>query len=179
MTDVGASLASARLVTRRSPASTSSGNGKFKINDVEITYKATDSITSIVNRINASTAGVSAFYDPVQDRLRFSASQTGARTMTLEDTQGNFLAATGVLGATQQLGQNAALQHRLGQQRRPAYQLHQQRLRLHPGRHPRPEVGQRHAGHGDGGPGHPDHDRTTIKIVRRRSSTTPCRRSKT
>lgn len=106
MANVGGSLSSARLATPISGLDTS-GNGKLKINDVEITYKASDSITSIVNRINASTAGVSAFYDPVQDRLRLSASQTGARTMTLEDTQGNFLAATGVLGATQQLGQNA------------------------------------------------------------------------
>jgi flagellar hook-associated protein 2 len=82
-------------------------DGKFKINGVEISYKTTDSITTIVNRINASSAGVSAFYDPVQDKLRLTASQTGARTMTLEETQGNFLAATGVLNATQTLGQNA------------------------------------------------------------------------
>ena len=106
MTDVGASLTSARLVTPIAGLDVG-GNGTFKINDVEIAYKATDSITTIVNRINASTAGVSAFYDPVQDRLRLSASQTGARTMTLQDTQGNFLAATGLAGATQQLGQNA------------------------------------------------------------------------
>ena len=106
VTDVGAALGSARLSTPIAGLDMS-GNGTFKINDVEIAYKATDSITSIVNRINASTAGVSAFYDPVQDRLRLSASQTGARTMTVEDTQGNFLAATGLSGATQQLGQNA------------------------------------------------------------------------
>ena len=106
MTDVTASLTNARLTTPISGLDMN-GNGTFKINDVEIAYKASDSITQIVNRINASTAGVSAFYDPVQDRLRLSASQTGARTMTLEDTQGNFLAATGLAGATQQLGQNA------------------------------------------------------------------------
>jgi len=101
VTNVGASLSSARLVT---PIS---GDGKFRINDVEISYKTTDSMTTIINRINASSAGVAAFYDPVQDRLRLTASQTGASTMTLEDTQGNFLAATGVLNATQTLGENA------------------------------------------------------------------------
>jgi flagellar hook-associated protein 2 len=106
MTNVGASLASSRLTTPVAGYDVS-GNGKFKINDVEITYKASDSITTILNRINSSSAGVTASYDPIQDRIRFSASQTGARTMTLQDTQGNFLAATGVLGATQQLGQNA------------------------------------------------------------------------
>jgi len=81
VTNVGASLSSARLVT---PIS---GDGKFRINDVEISYKTTDSMTTIINRINASSAGAS--------------------TMTLEDTQGNFLAATGVLNATQTLGENA------------------------------------------------------------------------
>jgi flagellar hook-associated protein 2 len=106
VTNVGAVLGSARLTTPIAGLD-GSGNGRFKINDVEISYRNTDSITTIVNRINASSAGVTAFYDPVQDRLRLAASQTGARTITLEDTQGNFLAATGVLGATQQLGQNA------------------------------------------------------------------------
>lgn len=106
VTDVGAALADSRLTTAIAGLD-GSGNGKFKINDVEISYKATDSMTTIINRINSSSAGVSAFYDPVQDRMRLSASQTGARTMTLEDTQGNFLAATGVLAGTQQLGQNA------------------------------------------------------------------------
>lgn len=104
--DISASLTSARMVTPIAGLDVG-GNGKFKINDVEIAYKDTDSITSIINRINASTAGVTAFYDPVQDRLRLSSSQTGARTITLEESQGNFLAATGVLNATQQLGQNA------------------------------------------------------------------------
>ncbi|MCC7369088.1 MAG: flagellar filament capping protein FliD [Chloroflexi bacterium] len=106
VTNVGAALGTSRLATPIAGLD-GSGNGKFTINDVEISYKATDSITTIVNRINSSSAGVSAFYDPVQDRLRFAASQTGARTMTLSDTQGNFLAATGVLAGTQQLGQNA------------------------------------------------------------------------
>ena len=106
VTNVGASLASSRLTTPVAGLDVG-GNGKFKINDVEISYKSADTITSIINRINGSSAGVSAFYDPVQDRVRFAASQTGARSMTLEDTQGNFLAATGVLAATQQLGQNA------------------------------------------------------------------------
>ena len=106
MTDIGAALASSRLATPIAGLD-ASGNGNFTINGVTINYKSIDSITSIVNRINASSAGVSAFYDPVQDRLRFTASQTGARTMTLSDNQGNFLAAVGAVAGNQQLGQNA------------------------------------------------------------------------
>jgi flagellar hook-associated protein 2 len=104
--DVGASLSSSRLVTPVSGYD-ASGNAKFTINGVDIAYKASDSITSIVNRINASSAGVSAIYDTVQDRLRFTASKTGAQTMTVSDVQGNFLAATGIVGSQQILGQNA------------------------------------------------------------------------
>lgn len=105
--DIGKQLADARLVTSISGLD-GGGNGAFALNGTTISYKATDSITAIVNRINASNAGATAFYDPVQDRLRLSAGQTGARTITLADTTGNFLAATGVLSATQTLGQNAS-----------------------------------------------------------------------
>jgi flagellar hook-associated protein 2 len=45
----------------------------------------------------------------VQDRLRITANQTGGQTISMADTQGNFLAATGVLAASQTLGQNAIL----------------------------------------------------------------------
>ena len=106
VTDVGATLTNSRLATPIAGLDPS-GNGSFTLNGVAINYKDTDSVTSIVNRINASSAGVTAFYDPIQDRMRITASQTGARTMTMSDTQGNFLAAIGAIGGTQQLGQNA------------------------------------------------------------------------
>ncbi|MCC6174438.1 MAG: flagellar filament capping protein FliD [Chloroflexi bacterium] len=106
MSSVGDSLASARLTTPIAGLD-GSGNGAFKLNGVNIAYKSSDTIATVLNRINASSAGVSAMYDPVQDRIRLSASQTGARIMTLEDVQGNFLTATGLLGAQQSLGQNA------------------------------------------------------------------------
>lgn len=104
--DVSRDLANSRLVTAISGLD-AQGNGKFSINGVEITYKSTDSITSIINRINSSTAGVTAYYDTAVDRVRLTAGQTGARAITLSDTTGNFLAAAGVLSAAQTLGQNA------------------------------------------------------------------------
>jgi flagellar hook-associated protein 2 len=106
VTDVGATLTNSRLATPISGLDPS-GNGSFTLNGVSIAYKATDSVTSVINRINASSAGVTAFYDPVQDRMRITASQTGARAMTMSDDQGNFLAAIGATTGTQQLGQNA------------------------------------------------------------------------
>ena len=106
VTDIGKSLASSRLVTPISGLD-SQGNGEFKINGVSIRYNANDSLSAIVNRINAANAGVVAFYDPISDRLRLTATSTGGAAIGLQDVTGNFLAATGLAGAAQQLGQNA------------------------------------------------------------------------
>ncbi|MBI3967332.1 MAG: flagellar filament capping protein FliD [Chloroflexi bacterium] len=106
LTNTGVALASSRLTTAIAGLD-GSGNGSFKINGVEIAYKATDTISAIVNRVNSSNAGATAFYDTVQDRLQIAATQTGARTLALQDVTGNFLAAAGVVAATQTLGQNA------------------------------------------------------------------------
>lgn len=107
VTDTSQPLAASRLATPIAGLD-GSGNGSFTVNGVSIGYRATDSIATIVNRINASNAGLTAFYDPVQDRLRLAAAATGARTIALADVTGNFLAATGLLGASQTLGSNAA-----------------------------------------------------------------------
>lgn len=104
--DLGKQLADSRLVTPISGLD-AGGNGKFTINGIEVTYRSTDTISGIVNRINGSGANVTAFYDITQDRIRLTAGKTGGQTISLADTQGNFLAATGVLGTTQTLGQNA------------------------------------------------------------------------
>ncbi|MCC7105459.1 MAG: flagellar filament capping protein FliD, partial [Chloroflexi bacterium] len=104
--DTGSQLSSSRLATAIAGLDVN-GNGSLTINGVNISYRASDSISAVINRINASNAGVSAFYDVVQDRVRLAASQTGGRTITLSDTTGNFLAATGLVGGAQTLGQNA------------------------------------------------------------------------
>src|SRR5581483_131476 len=104
--DLGKQLADSRLSTPISGLD-ASGSGQFSINGVAIKYSANDSIGTILNRINASSAGATAYYDPTQDRIRLAASQTGARTITLSDDTGNFLAATGLLNGSQTLGQNA------------------------------------------------------------------------
>jgi flagellar hook-associated protein 2 len=83
------------------------GEGKFKINGVEITYKGTDTLATVLNRITSSSAGVTATYDPVTDRVQLTSKRTGGTQITLEDATGNFLAAMGLLGASQTLGQQA------------------------------------------------------------------------
>ena len=86
----------------------SAATGGFDINGVSFTYDDDiDSINDIIGRINASTAGVLASYDSVEDKLTFRNESTGSKSIKLADTTGNFLAATGVLAATQTVGNNA------------------------------------------------------------------------
>ncbi len=84
-----------------------SGAGEFKINGVSISFDAgSDSLKNVIDRINASTAGVTASYDPVNDRLSLANKVTGDLGIGLEDVSGNFLAATGLSGGTLTRGRN-------------------------------------------------------------------------
>ena len=84
-----------------------SGTGKFKVNGVEISFNAsTDSIRNVLDRINASDAGVTATYDGTNDRFLLTNKASGDVGIALEDVSGNFLAATGISGGTLVRGQN-------------------------------------------------------------------------
>lgn len=74
------------------------GAGEFKINNVSITFNTTDTVQNVIDRINNSTAGVTASYDAVNDRFVLTSKTTGDQGIALEDVTGNFLAASG-LGA--------------------------------------------------------------------------------
>lgn len=49
----------------------------FKINGTEITYNSTDSISSIMNKINTSDAGVKMTYDELSDKFKITSTSTG------------------------------------------------------------------------------------------------------
>ncbi|MEW6304179.1 MAG: flagellar filament capping protein FliD [Verrucomicrobiota bacterium] len=100
-------LADANFATALSDGG--SGEGEFKINGVAINFSASsDSLTNIIDRINASSAGVTASYDTVNDRLILTNKVTGDLGVALEDVTGNFLAASGLLGGTLERGTNLA-----------------------------------------------------------------------
>jgi flagellar hook-associated protein 2 len=83
------------------------GAGEFKINGVSIAFDAgADSLKNVIDRINASAAGVTASYDPVNDRLSLTNKVTGDLGIGLEDISGNFLSATGLSGGTLTRGNN-------------------------------------------------------------------------
>ena len=97
-------LQDARMLTALSPSS-----GTFEVNGVSISYdQAADSLNNIITRINESDAGVTATYDVQTDTFVIASDSTGSVSISLADTAGNFLAAMGVLAATQSLGANAS-----------------------------------------------------------------------
>lgn len=102
--DITADLTDARTVT-----ALTQNTGTFKVNGVEFDYDAAvDSVSNIISRLNSSSAGVTANYDPFTDSLKLTNNQTGAIAVGVEDVAGNFLAAMGIIGATQTIGVNAA-----------------------------------------------------------------------
>ncbi len=84
-----------------------SGAGSFTINGVTINYDASsDTLNDILSDINSSAAGVTATYDSVNHQFDLVNDNTGDLGITLSDTTGNFLAATGLLGGTTTQGKN-------------------------------------------------------------------------
>jgi flagellar hook-associated protein 2 len=83
------------------------GSGSFKINGVSISFDASaDSLENVMDRINSSSAGVIATYDPTNDRLQLINKTTGDVGVSMSDETGNFLAATGLSGGSLTRGTN-------------------------------------------------------------------------
>ncbi|HVS51293.1 MAG TPA: flagellar filament capping protein FliD [Opitutaceae bacterium] len=99
-----ATLASAGLATGVS------GTGSFTINGTSIDYDAdSDSLNTLISRINQSDAGVTASYDSTNDRLSLTNNSTGDSGMSVTDTSGllDALGLTTTAGATFTHGKNA------------------------------------------------------------------------
>ena len=85
-----------------------SRKGLIKINGVAIEFdRSTHAVQDIINRINASSANVSASYDALEDRMNVAAKYTGGLEVSFEDIGGNFLELAGLVDAQQDHGQNA------------------------------------------------------------------------
>jgi flagellar hook-associated protein 2 len=87
----------------------SAGTGSFTVNGVAISYTAsTDSLTTILDQINNSSAGVTANYDPIEDRVVLTNNVTGDLGVAVADVSGNLASALGLTtGATLDRGDNA------------------------------------------------------------------------
>jgi flagellar hook-associated protein 2 len=87
--------------------------GSFQVNGKQITWDASkDSVSSILNKINVSGAGVTAVYDPTQDAVTLTNIATGSQSIALSNDTGGVLAALhlGSAGGQQNLGKTAQFQ---------------------------------------------------------------------
>lgn len=83
-------------------------SGTFRINGAQITVDAsTDTIGSIVGKINESDAGVLASYDTATDTIRVVSRTLGSRTVGFTSGTSNFLDVTNLTTATQAAGRDA------------------------------------------------------------------------
>jgi flagellar hook-associated protein 2 len=93
---LGQPLASSALKTALTGLD-GSGNGSLVINGVTINYNATtDTLSTLIGRINNSGAGVTAAYDSTNDRMVLTNNVTGDSGFGASDASGNLLAALGL-----------------------------------------------------------------------------------
>ena len=92
-----APLASARIAEAVT-AVDGAGAGSFQINGVTVTYNLnTDSLATILGRINATTAGVTADYDATTDRVRLRNNVTGDLGVHVSESSGGLMGALGLV----------------------------------------------------------------------------------
>lgn len=76
------------------------GADTFYINGVAIDFDAdTESVASIIERVNKSAAGVTMSFDSASDQFRIVNNETGAYSMNVADSGNGFLAALGLTGS--------------------------------------------------------------------------------
>ncbi len=88
--------------------------GTVVINGVGVQWSHDDTLEDIIQRINASGAGVRASFDAASDRLLLEAGDKGNLALSLQDEAGNLLQVFRILdgegsyqGGALELGQNA------------------------------------------------------------------------
>jgi Flagellar capping protein len=75
------------------------GTNTLTVNGVSIEYKETDTLTTLMNKVNNSNAGVSMSYDSTSDKFIFTTKDTGtAAVINLSDSDvtGGFLSKANV-----------------------------------------------------------------------------------
>lgn len=106
--NANATLDSARLSTAIT-AVDGNGDGNFSLNGVSIAYNTgTDSLSAILTRINDSSAGVTAAFDSISDRVVLTNDVTGDLGISVSEASGGLLGALGLTsGTTFNSGDNA------------------------------------------------------------------------
>lgn len=88
--------------------------GYFTINDKQITVLDSDTVNTVLSKINSSGAGVVAEYDDTQDKIIVTATDVGSDgDITISDGTSNFATAAKLTGATVSTGDDAYLYQNL------------------------------------------------------------------
>ncbi len=86
-------------------------SGTIKINGVEITIDPTETLEDFLERINESSAGITAWYDAYENKIYMRNNEGGPKAITLEDTDGtNVFTILGVDSHILTPGQEAHIQ---------------------------------------------------------------------
>lgn len=97
---LSSSLSSQPLVTPLTYGTTAT-TGAFSINGVSIDYSSSSTLSSVLNSINDSAAGVQASFDSGMNRIVLKNKEPGNRGVVLaESGASNFLTAFGLTGGT-------------------------------------------------------------------------------
>jgi flagellar hook-associated protein 2 len=105
---LSSSLASQPLVTALTYGTTST-TGAFSINGVSIDYDSSSTLSTVLNSINDSAAGVQASFDSGSNRIVLKNKEPGNRGVVLSESIGsNFLTAFGLTGGTLSSGTDLA-----------------------------------------------------------------------
>lgn len=79
--------------------------GTFTVNGVSITIDgATDTLNSVITKINSSSAGVTASFDATQDKIILTNKNLGNSAITVADGSSNFASAAKLTTAAQSTG---------------------------------------------------------------------------
>ncbi|OXS27385.1 MAG: hypothetical protein BI182_08560 [Acetobacterium sp. MES1] len=96
------------------------GEYKFTINGKNFSFKTTDSLSSVISKVNASDAGVTMSYSNITDKFTLTAKESGAgENIVVKDTTGTLMNAFGLAdlsseaagtSAKSEAGKNAILE---------------------------------------------------------------------
>lgn len=83
------------------------GNFILTINGKDITINKSDTLNTLISRVNSSDANVTMSYSSLSDTLKITSKSTGEGSITLDDNGSGFFAATGLTTVT--AGVNASV----------------------------------------------------------------------
>ncbi|MBM3269575.1 MAG: flagellar filament capping protein FliD [Candidatus Sericytochromatia bacterium] len=107
---VGVVQRAAKLIDAKFATALTATTGSFKINDVQVDWNAnTDTVDSLITKINSSGAGVVAAYSAPDDKLVVTNKNPGSKNINFLDVTGNLLQSLRVDRGDQVTGDDAEI----------------------------------------------------------------------